>query len=180
MARRAWPAAAPGARALAGHPATPGRALAASADLILCLSENTYPRDGDHPVRPHAGAIHVRGCWDSAASLARGGAWCPGSGRTHPATPGRALAASECLILRSYATTYPRKAAIPGARIFGPHPTVRQPWIPLPAPESMSAHHRHVMPARRHPSACSVAVVAMTRALIEHYSAILRHVYSLR
>jgi hypothetical protein len=42
--RRAWPTAEPDARALAGHPATPGRALAASESRILCLHTKTCPR----------------------------------------------------------------------------------------------------------------------------------------
>ena len=46
ITRRAWPPAASDAQALAGHPTTSGRVLAASAGRILCLARQTHLRKG--------------------------------------------------------------------------------------------------------------------------------------
>jgi len=57
MPRRAWPTTALCARALAGHPATSGRALAASACVVPCLCGITRPCKGRQP----GGACAVAG-----------------------------------------------------------------------------------------------------------------------
>jgi len=65
--RRAWPAAAPCARALARHAATPGRALAASGCVISCSDGAACPRT------PAPGPAHAfgGGITDAPGRIAR-------------------------------------------------------------------------------------------------------------